>query len=60
VRGALGAFGAVRWAPADARTFNLAFDVTPASLVTSLVLDRGVVSGEDLARGRLATHDPAQ
>lgn len=42
-------FGEVLWAP-DSAVFNPAFDVTPAALVTSLVLDRGVVAaGTDLA-----------
>ncbi len=49
----LGARG-LRWAPADARVFNPAFDVTPAALVTSLVTERGVVDGATLAEGRLA------
>ncbi len=44
----------VRWAPAGARVFNPAFDVTPASLVTSLVTERGVVDGASLAAGGLA------
>jgi len=50
VRGALG----VRWAPADSRVFNPAFDVTPASLVTSLVTERGVFDGASLSVGGLA------
>ena len=50
VRGAMG----VRWAPASARVFNPAFDVTPASLVTSLVTERGVVEGASLSAGGLA------
>ena len=57
VRGARGGFGSVRWSPESSATFNPAFDVTPASLVTALVLDRGVVSREELAAdglGRLA------
>ncbi|MGZ6133735.1 MAG: S-methyl-5-thioribose-1-phosphate isomerase [Myxococcaceae bacterium] len=49
----LGAKG-VRWAPASARVFNPAFDVTPASLVTSLVTERGVVEGALLSTGGLA------
>ena len=49
VRGARGS----RWAPADAEVFNPSFDVTPASLVTSLVTERGVVEGEWLAAGGL-------
>ncbi|MBI5512557.1 MAG: S-methyl-5-thioribose-1-phosphate isomerase [Deltaproteobacteria bacterium] len=55
VRGASGAFGTVRWAPEDAAVFNPSFDVTPASLVTSLVLDRGVYSREALLAGVLGT-----
>lgn len=54
VRGAAGAFGAVRWCPPDTDVFNPAFDVTPAALVTSLVTDRGVFSGDALRRGALA------
>ncbi|HZX40890.1 MAG TPA: S-methyl-5-thioribose-1-phosphate isomerase, partial [Myxococcaceae bacterium] len=49
VRGARG----VRWAPADARVVNPAFDVTPASLVTSLITERGVVEAGSLAAGGL-------
>lgn len=42
-------YGALRWAP-EGDVFNPAFDVTPADLATSLVLDRGVVApGTDLA-----------
>jgi len=33
--------------------FNPAFDVTPASLVTSLITERGVVEGPALAAGGL-------
>jgi methylthioribose-1-phosphate isomerase len=43
VRGVEGSFGSVRWSPIDARTYNPAFDVTPAGLVSALVLDRGIV-----------------
>ena len=50
VRGARG----VRWSHHDARVFNPAFDVTPASLVTSLVTERGIVEGAALAAGGLA------
>jgi 5-methylthioribose kinase len=42
VRGASGAFGRVRWAPEDSPTWNPAFDVTPAELLTGIVLDTGV------------------
>lgn len=33
------------WAPADVPVFNPAFDVTPASLVSGYILDRGVIAG---------------
>ncbi|MCB9760852.1 MAG: S-methyl-5-thioribose-1-phosphate isomerase [Alphaproteobacteria bacterium] len=55
VRGAAGAFGAVRWAPAAASVYNPAFDVTPAALVTSLVLDSGVYDRAALQAGVLRT-----
>ncbi|HJU84817.1 MAG TPA: S-methyl-5-thioribose-1-phosphate isomerase [Holophagaceae bacterium] len=41
------------WAP-DVPVFNPAFDVTPADLVTSLVLDRGVLEPSQLWSGGLA------
>jgi len=41
VRGAAGAFGKVSWAPPGCDTFNPAFDVTPAALVSGYVLDSG-------------------
>jgi methylthioribose-1-phosphate isomerase len=50
VRGARGSFGRVRWSPAAAQVFNPAFDVTPAALVTALVLDRGVVTRDQLMK----------
>lgn len=43
-------YGDQCWAPASP-VFNPSFDVTPATLVTSLVLDRGVISAKELARG---------
>lgn len=55
VRGARGSFGAVRWSLDAAPVFNPAFDVTPAELVTALVLDRGVVTRESLRAGLLPT-----
>jgi methylthioribose-1-phosphate isomerase len=54
VRGASGAFGAVRWAPSDVDVYNPAFDVTPAALLTSMVLDCGVLTAAELAEGALA------
>jgi methylthioribose-1-phosphate isomerase len=47
-------FGALRWAPAHMPTWNPSFDVTPVDLVTSLVLDRGVYSADQLRAGVLA------
>ncbi len=49
VRGVVGPVAA-RWAPAGVRVHNPAFDVTPAALVTSFVLDTGVVEPGELAR----------
>jgi methylthioribose-1-phosphate isomerase len=46
-------FGARRWAPEASPVFNPAFDVTPVALVTSLVLDRGVLGREALEAGGL-------
>ncbi len=48
VRGASGAFGSVRWSPADAPVFNPAFDVTPGAEVAGFVLDTGVILRRDL------------
>jgi methylthioribose-1-phosphate isomerase len=53
VRGVKGSFGAVRWAPEKVDVFNPAFDVTPHSLVTSLILDKGIVTREELEKGGL-------
>ncbi|HJV90859.1 MAG TPA: S-methyl-5-thioribose-1-phosphate isomerase [Holophagaceae bacterium] len=50
VRGALGQI----WAP-EVPTWNPSFDVTPAPYVTSLVLDRAVLTCQDLQAGNLAT-----
>ena len=47
-------FGALRWAPEGMPTWNPSFDVTPVALVTSLVLDRGVYSADQLHAGVLA------
>jgi methylthioribose-1-phosphate isomerase len=51
VRGA----GSLRWAPEGMPTWNPSFDVTPVDLVTSLVLDRGVYSADQLRAGILNT-----
>lgn len=41
VRGAAGSFGKVIWSPINAPVYNPAFDVTPAQLITSYILDTG-------------------
>ena len=43
----------MRWAPQESPVFNPSFDVTPVELVTSLVLDRGVLTGAQLREGGL-------
>ncbi|KAN0040578.1 hypothetical protein ACTA71_008915 [Dictyostelium dimigraforme] len=48
VQGASGSFGTVRWAPKNSKTFNPAFDVTPMTLVTSIILDTGILTKNDL------------
>lgn len=37
------------WAPRDCRVFNPSFDVTPAALITAIVLDRGVFEPSQIA-----------
>ncbi len=39
----------LRIAPQDATAYNVAFDVTPARLVTGLITERGVCTPDDLA-----------
>jgi methylthioribose-1-phosphate isomerase len=46
-------YGQWRWAPAGTPAFNPSFDVTPVALVTSLVLDRGVLARAQLEAGGL-------
>lgn len=53
VRGVRGGFGQVQWAADDAQVWNPAFDVTPESLVTGWILDRGVFTREDVKNGAL-------
>ena len=54
VTGVAGSFGAVQWAPENARVYNPAFDVTPAALISGWVLDSGVVTPEEVLNGRFA------
>lgn len=49
----MGAFG-ISWSPEDAQVYNPAFDVTPVELVTSIILDSGVYSREQLEKGCLS------
>lgn len=44
VKGASGSFGHVRWSPENTTVYNPAFDVTPEELVTSFILDSGVLT----------------
>jgi methylthioribose-1-phosphate isomerase len=41
-------YGKSRWAPKGSPVFNPSFDVTPVDLVTSLVLDRGIIDRAQL------------
>lgn len=40
-----------RFAPEGVTVFNPAFDVTPASLISAIITDRGVVDSQPLGRG---------
>lgn len=51
VTGVSGSFGACQWAPVDAPTYNPAFDVTPAALISGWVLDCGLITPEQVANG---------
>ncbi|MBS1982637.1 MAG: S-methyl-5-thioribose-1-phosphate isomerase [Bdellovibrionales bacterium] len=42
VLGVSGSFGKVRWAPANCQVFNPSFDVTPAPLLSGIVLNDGL------------------
>ncbi|MDP1836388.1 MAG: S-methyl-5-thioribose-1-phosphate isomerase [Chlamydiales bacterium] len=55
VRGAKGFFGDVRWSPPAVDVFNPSFDVTPVELVTSMILDTGIYSNNQLSRDVLKT-----
>ena len=46
-------YDGLRWAPTGSPVFNPSFDVTPVALVTSLVLDRALLTGEQLRKGGL-------
>lgn len=51
VTGVSGSFGSCQWAPLGAPTYNPAFDVTPAALISGWVLDSGVITPEQVADG---------
>ncbi len=51
ITGVSGSFGSCQWAPLNAPTYNPAFDVTPASLISGWVLDSGVITPEQVADG---------
>ena len=38
----------MKWAPKSNQTFNPSFDITPASLITSFVLDTGIYTAEGI------------
>ena len=40
-------YGGIEWAPAGASIRNPAFDITPASLVTALITEKGVITAPD-------------
>lgn len=46
-------YGDCQWGNPTSPVFNPSFDVTPVEGVTSLVLDRGVISREELQKGKL-------
>jgi len=50
VRGVKGSFGKVVWSPKNAETYNPAFDVTPESLVSGYVLDKGLFKANELSK----------
>ncbi|MBC3382147.1 S-methyl-5-thioribose-1-phosphate isomerase [Serratia fonticola] len=51
VTGVSGSFGSCQWAPLNAPTYNPAFDVTPAALISGWVLDSGIITPEQVADG---------
>lgn len=51
VTGVSGSFGSCQWAPLNTPTYNPAFDVTPAALISGWVLDSGVITPEQVTDG---------
>ena len=54
VTGVAGSFGAVQWAPDEAKVYNPAFDVTSAALISGWVLDSGIVYPDAVRAGAFA------
>lgn len=54
VRGVFTLEGEVRWAPATAKVYNPAFDVTPAKLITGMVVDNHLFTRGQLLDRQLA------
>jgi methylthioribose-1-phosphate isomerase len=53
-------FGGVRTAPEGVASFNPAFDVTPARLITALITERGVIHAPDEAKVSALLRDAGQ
>lgn len=53
VRGVFGHFGQIRWAPKSGEVYNPAFDVTPAELLTGMVIDNKIYDQKAIAAGQL-------
>jgi methylthioribose-1-phosphate isomerase len=51
VHGVQGSFGNVTWAESSVQVFNPAFDVTPAELITGIVLDCGYFNQKAIKHG---------
>ncbi len=52
VKGVSGSFGYCNWAPKESDVYNPAFDITPAELVTTWILDTGIFTREDVKKER--------
>lgn len=55
VRGAQGSFGQLQWAPQNCSVYNPSFDVTPATLTTAWIMDKGVFTKVDIEKGIFKT-----
>lgn len=40
----------IKWAPENNQAFNPAFDITPASLITSFILDTGIYTAKEISK----------